>query len=323
MDTEGLGALDEDSNHDVRIFSLAILLSSFFLYNSVGSIDENALSSLSLVINLTRHIQLKAQGVSQEDIDPEEYSQYFPSFMWVVRDFALQLVDLEGEPITSKEYLEKALQPQKGFSDGVEQKNRIRRMLKSFFKERDCCTMIRPLTKEENLQSLEKIPIEELRPEFVEQFMGLRRKVINRIKAKVMHGKKLSGDMLYNLAGSYVDAINRGAVPNIETAWSYICKSQCQRAQQEAYERFERSFQESFEQRAPIFEEELAEIYKECKRNSLEEFSKTAVGDVAKSFLVELKDKMKHKFKLIKQENEKIAEVSTGDRNIWLKDMMI
>jgi len=43
LDTEGLGALDEDSNHDVRIFSLAILLSSYFIYNSVGSIDENAL----------------------------------------------------------------------------------------------------------------------------------------------------------------------------------------------------------------------------------------------------------------------------------------
>ena len=41
-------------------------------------------------------------------------------------------------------------------------------MLKSFFKERDCCTMIRPLTKEENLQSLEKMDLEELRPEFVE-----------------------------------------------------------------------------------------------------------------------------------------------------------
>ena len=43
IDSEGLGALDEDSNHDVRIFSLAILLSSSFIYNSVGSIDENAL----------------------------------------------------------------------------------------------------------------------------------------------------------------------------------------------------------------------------------------------------------------------------------------
>lgn len=42
IDTEGLGALDEDSNHDARIFALAILLSSQFIYNSVGSIDENA-----------------------------------------------------------------------------------------------------------------------------------------------------------------------------------------------------------------------------------------------------------------------------------------
>jgi hypothetical protein len=31
--------------------------------------------------------------------------------MWVVRDFALQLVDMEGETMTSKEYLEKALNP--------------------------------------------------------------------------------------------------------------------------------------------------------------------------------------------------------------------
>ena len=43
VDSEGIGGLDEDNNHDMRIFSLALLLSSFFLYNSVGSIDENAL----------------------------------------------------------------------------------------------------------------------------------------------------------------------------------------------------------------------------------------------------------------------------------------
>jgi len=53
--------------------------------------------------------------------------------------------------------------------------------------------MIRPLTKEENLQCLEKMALEELRPEFVEQVMQLRRKVINRIKAKLIHGKKLNG----------------------------------------------------------------------------------------------------------------------------------
>ena len=40
--------------------------------------------------------------------------------MWVIRDFTLQLVDQEGDPINAKEYLEKALQNQKGFSEAVD-----------------------------------------------------------------------------------------------------------------------------------------------------------------------------------------------------------
>jgi len=28
--------------------------------------------------------------------DPEEIARYFPSFMWVVRDFALRLLDTYG-----------------------------------------------------------------------------------------------------------------------------------------------------------------------------------------------------------------------------------
>lgn len=43
IDSEGIGGLDEDEDHDIRIFSLAVLLASSFLYNSVGSIDETAL----------------------------------------------------------------------------------------------------------------------------------------------------------------------------------------------------------------------------------------------------------------------------------------
>lgn len=95
----------------MRIFSLALLLSSYFLYNSVGSIDENALSSLSLVVNITKHIQFKSS--EEQNLDPEEdidnLVEYMPSFMWVVRDFALQMVDEEGNEMNSKEYLERAL----------------------------------------------------------------------------------------------------------------------------------------------------------------------------------------------------------------------
>ena len=43
IDSEGIGAFNEDQNHDTRIFLLALLLSSYFVYNSMGTIDENAL----------------------------------------------------------------------------------------------------------------------------------------------------------------------------------------------------------------------------------------------------------------------------------------
>lgn len=148
VDTEGIGALDEDQTHDTRIFTLAILASSCFIYNSVGSIDETAVQNLSLVVNLTKHIHLKSQSKSEEDTDPDEFASFFPSFYWVVRDFALKLEDQGGDAINSKEYLEKALALQKGFTDDVEEKNRIRRLLTTFFRERECFTLIRPCIEE-------------------------------------------------------------------------------------------------------------------------------------------------------------------------------
>jgi len=76
--------------------------------------------------------------------------------------------------------------------------------------------------------------LEELRADFVEQVMQLRRKVINKVKPKIINGKKLSGPMMATLAQSYVTAINNGAVPNIESAWNYICKSECHKAIEES-----------------------------------------------------------------------------------------
>ena len=54
VDSEGIGAFNEDENHDYRIFMLALLLSSYFIYNSMGTIDENALNNLSLIVNLSK-----------------------------------------------------------------------------------------------------------------------------------------------------------------------------------------------------------------------------------------------------------------------------
>lgn len=104
VDTEGLGAYDEEDNHDTKIFLLALLMSSLLVYNSVGTIDENVLNNLSLVVNLSKQLQV-SEGAS----DPDDLAEYFPSFLWLLRDFSLQLIDSEGNQITSKTYLENSL----------------------------------------------------------------------------------------------------------------------------------------------------------------------------------------------------------------------
>ena len=78
--------------------------------------------------------------------------------IWVLRDFTLKLEDRDGNKITSKQYLENSLREQKGTSDNIENKNRIRRLLRHFFKDRDCCTMVRPVEDEKELQKLDELP---------------------------------------------------------------------------------------------------------------------------------------------------------------------
>jgi len=67
----------------------------------LGSIDENAIQSLSFVINLSKHIHLK-NNQNPSQTDPDDLANLFPSFLWILRDFSLQLVDDNGEQITPK-----------------------------------------------------------------------------------------------------------------------------------------------------------------------------------------------------------------------------
>jgi hypothetical protein len=218
LDTEGIGAPTADATHDTRIFALGLLLSTFFIYNSVGSIDEQALSNMSLVTNLSKQLR------STNEADLSDY----PAFLWVVRDFALQLMNQEGKPIGSTEYLEDALRDVDGAHPTADAKNRIRACLRSFFPVRDCFTMVRPCTNETQLQTLDQLPNKSLRPEFVHQAVELRERIFKEASMRPfrVNGVELNGSMLASMCAQYVQAMNDGCVPVIQDAWSYVCDAQ-------------------------------------------------------------------------------------------------
>ena len=168
MDSEGLGGLNSDQDADTRLLSLAVLLSSVLIYNSVGVVDEHALSGLSLLVKMTNHMRVeegKDGGAEQET--GERFSEVFPSLLWVVRDFALSLATSAGGKLSPQQYLESCLENAPGFSKEAEEVNRIRRVIKGFFPERDCATLRRPVEDEADMQKLDELPKEALRPEFL------------------------------------------------------------------------------------------------------------------------------------------------------------
>ncbi|NWX50536.1 GBP7 protein, partial [Steatornis caripensis] len=104
-----------DSKNDTWIFVLTILLSSTLIYNSKGTIDQQAMDQLHYVIKLSEHVKLKEAPKKSEDEleDSEKFVLFFPNFVWAVRDFTLQL-ELDGKEISEDEYLENALKLKPG-----------------------------------------------------------------------------------------------------------------------------------------------------------------------------------------------------------------
>ena len=243
IDTEGLGAYDEELNHDSKIFLISILISSLFIFNSFGTIDENAINSLSFVLNLSKTIKLKS---SFKEDNKDELAQYFPCFLWLLRDFSLRLVDKNGKNITEKQYLENALENIKGGENNeiIKEKNRVRSLIRTYFPERDCFVMVRPVEEEKNLQKLQHLPDEQLRVEFLEQAKNFRNKVFKKIKPKAFHGQLITGSMLLELVQSILDSINGGGIPVIENSWKYVMKNECLNKGKELIEMFVKELRE-------------------------------------------------------------------------------
>ncbi|GAQ88014.1 Guanylate-binding protein [Klebsormidium nitens] len=270
LDSEGIDAYDQTGTYSVQIFSLAVLLSSMFVYNQMGGIDEAALDRLSLVTEMTHHIRVKAAG---GDADPAELGPFSPSFLWLLRDFYLDLSE-DGRAITPRDYLESALQPTPGNSKAVHAKNQIRESIRALFPRRDCFTLVRPVHDEQQLQRLDSLPPGVLRPEFQAGLEALTSLIFEKTRPKQMEGAMLTGPMLAALAQSFVGAINEGAVPTIATAWQSVAEGECRRA----YDSALAAYSTSFDRSTPPEEGPLAAAHSAAVDAALGAFSREAVG---------------------------------------------
>ncbi|XP_067831560.1 guanylate-binding protein 1-like [Heptranchias perlo] len=276
LDTEGLGDVEKgDQKNDSWIFALAVLLSSALVYNSMGTIDQYALEKLHFVTELTELIKVKASEDSHED-DEIEYLKFFPTFVWSVRDFSLEL-KIEGKVVNQDEYLEHALLLKKGTSKKVMEYNLPRQCIRNFFPKRKCFVFSRPVVGC-NLHVMEHIPEHQIDVSFVHECQRFCTYIYETSQPKSLKGGHLiNGRMLGTLATNYVSAIASGAVPCMDDAVASLAKIENAAAVLQASAYYRQQMEQLVE--TPMETKELSDIHGKCEKGALEIFMQRSFKD--------------------------------------------
>ena len=216
LDTEGIDALEQDTN-DVRLFTLALLLSSTFLYNSVGPIDEAALQTLGLMTKISEYVKVTAN----ETPTAAQLSAHMPHFYWLLRDFSLRMTR-DDEPCTADEYLEGAI----AGGGHSEERGRVRQTIRDAFPRRNLVTLPRPAAAAtQNMQP------HQVDGRFRKELATLRKRLVAEATPLSVNGAAVSGATYAELCRQFVACINRpDAVPVIRDTWSLLADVQARDA---------------------------------------------------------------------------------------------
>ncbi|XP_014635399.1 PREDICTED: guanylate-binding protein 6-like [Ceratotherium simum simum] len=299
LDTEGLGDVEKgDPKNDSWIFALAVLLCSSFVYNSMSTINHQALEQLHYVTELTELIRAKSCPRPDEVEDSTEFVSFFPDFIWAVRDFTLEL-KLNGRHITEDEYLENALKLIPGWNPKARESNLSRECIRKFFPKRKCFVFDRPTNDKALLANIEKVSENQLDPKFLEQTSNFCSYIFTCARTKTLReGIMVTGNRLRTLVVTYVDSINSGAVPCLENAVRTLAQLENSAAVQKAADHYSEQMAQQVNLPTDTLQE-LLDLHAACERDAIAIFMEHSFKDENQEFhknLVEILQNKKEGF---------------------------
>uniref|UniRef100_A0AC11DTR3 Uncharacterized protein n=1 Tax=Ovis aries TaxID=9940 RepID=A0AC11DTR3_SHEEP len=307
LDTEGLGDVEKgDSKNDSWIFALAVLLCSTFIYNSMSTINNQALEHLHYVTELTQLIKAKSSPSPDGEEDCTEFVAFFPDFIWAVRDFTLEL-KLNGHPITEDQYLDNALKLAKGKNMNVQISNLCRECIREFFPTRKCFVFDRPTNDKKLLADIENASENQLNPKFQEKTKEFCSYIFTNAKTKTLReGVPVTGNWLGKLVVTYVDTINSGAVPCLENAVTSLAQLENSAAVQKAADHYSEKMTQRLSLPTDTFQE-LLEVHAACEKEAIAIFMEHSFKDENHEFQKNLVEIIKNKKEDFVLQNEEAS----------------
>ncbi|XP_028643962.1 guanylate-binding protein 1-like [Grammomys surdaster] len=317
LDTEGLGDVEKgDNQNDCWIFALAILLSSTFVYNSMGAINQQALDQLHYVTELTDRIRTRCSPDHHDLEDSDEFVSFFPDFVWILRDFSLEL-KINGQPISADEYLENSLKFLQGTGQKEKDLNLPRACIRKFFPTKKCFVFERPAPGKK-LSQLESLQDQDLDSDFLEQVAEFCSYVFSSSKVKTISGGlRVNGPRLKSLVTTYVDTISSGSMPCMESAALALAQTENSAAVQKAITHYDQQMGQSVKLPTETLQE-LLDLHKTCEKEAIKIFMENSFKDVNQVFLAELERKLERKQGEICKKNQ---EASSDRCSALLQDI--
>ncbi|XP_040482520.1 guanylate-binding protein 6-like, partial [Ursus maritimus] len=304
LDTEGLGNIERiDLKNDSQIFALTVLLSSTLVYNSMGTINNQALEQLHYVTELSQLIRAKSSSKFSGVDDSTEFVSFFPDFIWALRDFTLEM-KINGLFITEDEYLEDALKLLPGTNPKIQNSNLPRECIRQFFPKRKCFIFDRPTSDRNLLFHLEKVPEDKLDSTFQEQSKKFCTYIFNHTKTKTLkEGIIVTGSRLRTLVVTYVDTINTGAVPCLENVVTTLAQRENSVAVQKAADHYSKQMVQRLTLPTDTLQE-LLDVHADCEREAIAVFMEHSFKDEKQEFQKKLMDTVKERKKDFLLQNE-------------------
>ncbi|XP_029803469.1 guanylate-binding protein 4-like isoform X1 [Suricata suricatta] len=303
LDTEGLGDVKKaNPKNDSWIFALTVLLSSTLVYNSMGTINHQALEQLHYVTELTQLIRAKSSTPDEVE-DSIEFVSFFPDFVWIVRDFTLEL-KIDESSITEDEYLEDALKLIPGTNPKIQNSNMPRECIRQFFPKRKCFIFDRPTNDKNLLVHIENVPEDQLDSSFREQSDKFCTYIFTHTKTKTLReGIIVTGNRLGTLLNAYVHAIKKGEVPCLENVVTILAQCENSVAVQKAADHY--SEQMAQRVRFPTDTlQELLDVHTQCEREAIAIFMEHSFKDDQREFQKKLVDTIEKKKDVFLVHNE-------------------
>ncbi|XP_051050657.1 uncharacterized protein LOC127229633 [Phodopus roborovskii] len=318
LDTEGLGDVEKgDNQNDCWIFALAVLLSSTFVYNSMGAINQQAMDQLHYVAELTDRIRTTSSPHNNGVEDSAEFVSFFPDFVWTLRDVTVML-EADGQSLTADEYLNNSLRLKQGTSEVDKNYNLPRLCIRKFFPKKKCFVFYPP-TEWKKLSELESLHDDGLDSDFVQQAAEFSSFIFSSSKAKALPGGvEVNGARLEKLVLTYINAISSGDLPCMENAVLALAKIENPAAVQKAIAHYDQQMSQRMQLPTETLQE-LMDMHRTCEREAIEIFLRTSFKDEDHSFQNELLAQLEKRWKDTCNENVKLSTDQCSEllRNIF------